>query len=142
MPSPPLWPAPVAAGPVEATVALPGSKSMTNRALVLAALAAGPTTLRRPLHSRDTLLMAQAMRTLGARITGDPDPRVSPIPPGARRPPAGRVRIDVGNAGTVLRFVPPVAALAGGEVGFDGDPRARQRPVGPLLAALRALGAD
>ncbi|GAA1070396.1 3-phosphoshikimate 1-carboxyvinyltransferase [Nocardiopsis composta] len=121
---------------MDATVELPGSKSMTNRALVLAALSETPTAVRRPLRSRDTDLMAAALRSLGARITEDgADWAVSPAP---LRGPA---RLDVGNAGTVMRFVPPLAALADGEVHFDGDPRARERPVGPLLEALRALGA-
>ncbi|WP_040709630.1 3-phosphoshikimate 1-carboxyvinyltransferase [Nocardiopsis potens] len=132
----PNWPAPTASSAVDATVELPGSKSMTNRALVLAALSETPTAVRRPLRSRDTDLMAAALRALGARITEDGgDWAVSPAP---LRGPA---RLDVGNAGTVMRFVPPLAALADGDVHFDGDPRARERPVGPLLEALRALGA-
>src|SRR5690606_26445077 len=121
----PNWPAPTASKAVDATVELPGSKSMTNRALVLAALSETPTAVRRPLRSRDTDLMAAALRSLGARITEDgADWAVSPAP---LRGPA---RLDVGNAGTVMRFVPPLAALADGEVHFDGDPRARERPVG------------
>jgi 3-phosphoshikimate 1-carboxyvinyltransferase len=135
--SAPHWPAPAAAGPVDAEVTLPGSKSMTNRALVLAALSETPSVVRRPLRSRDTDLMAAALRSLGAGVTADgADWAVAPAPP------RGPAAVDVGNAGTVMRFVPPVAALADGEVRFDGDPRARERPVGPLLAALRALGAD
>ncbi|HEY3688244.1 MAG TPA: 3-phosphoshikimate 1-carboxyvinyltransferase [Streptosporangiaceae bacterium] len=131
------WPAPVAAAPVDATVTLPGSKSATNRALVLAALANGPSHLRAPLRSRDTALMAAALSALGTRIAeGDGDLLVMP------RGLTGPATVDVGNAGTVMRFVPPVAALAAGPVRFDGDPRARERPIGPLLAALRALGAQ
>jgi 3-phosphoshikimate 1-carboxyvinyltransferase len=130
------WPAPRATGPVDAVVAVPGSKSVTNRALVLAALADGPSTIRRPLRARDTRLMAAALAALGVRVTDSgEDWRVEP---GVLRGPAA---IDVGLAGTVLRFVPPVAALAIGRVDFDGDPRARERPMGPLLTALRALGA-
>ena len=138
---PAAWPAPLAGGPVRATVEVPGSKSATNRALVLAALAGGTSTIRRPLAARDTRLMAGGLRALGVevddlgtgawRVTGCPD---------ALRPTTDRV--DVGNAGTVARFLPPVAALAAGAVTFDGDPRVRERPVGPLLAALRALGVD
>src|SRR5690606_30903107 len=132
----PNWPAPTASKAVDATVELPGSKSMTNRALVLAALSETPTAVRRPLRSRDTDLMAAALRSLGARITEDgADWAVSPAP---LRGPA---RLDVGNAGTVLRFVPPPAALARAAVPCDCDPPARERPVGPLLEALRALGA-
>jgi len=123
---------------VDAVVAVPGSKSMTNRALVLAALASGASTIRRPLRARDTLLMAGALRALGVRVgdDGDDDWRVEPA---ALRGPA---TVDVGNAGTVLRFLPPVAALAAGPVRFDGDPRVRERPIAPLLGALRELGAE
>src|SRR5437667_12501210 len=100
------WRAPAAAGPVRASVTLPGSKSMTNRALVLAALADGPGAISRPLRARDTLLMARALTALGARIdTGGPG--IWRVAPGR---PAGDTRVDVGNAGTVMRFVPPVAA--------------------------------
>ncbi|MCW2915319.1 MAG: 3-phosphoshikimate 1-carboxyvinyltransferase [Actinomycetia bacterium] len=131
------WSAPTAEGPVDATVALPGSKSMTNRALILAALATGPTVIKRPLRSRDTLLMAEALRTLGTPVSeGGEDWHVLP---GDLHGPA---RVDVGLAGTVMRFLPPVAALADGEVSFDGDPRARERPMRPLLTALRALGVE
>lgn len=133
----PLWPAPLATGPVDATVELPGSKSMTNRYLVLAALADGPSRLRRPLRSRDTVLMAQALAALGVGVSDDgPDWLVTP---GRLRGPAS---VDCGLAGTVMRFLPAVAVLADGEVRMDGDPRARQRPMAPVLGALRELGAD
>src|SRR3569833_2128195 len=134
---PHMWSAPAADGAVDAEVALPGSKSMTNRALVLATLARDPSLVRRPLRSRDTLLMAGALRALGVTIedSGD-DWRVTP---GELRGPA---TLDVGLAGTVMRFVPPVAALAVGDVFFDGDPYARKRPMGTILAALRVLGAE
>ncbi|CNG47461.1 3-phosphoshikimate 1-carboxyvinyltransferase [Mycobacterium tuberculosis] len=135
MPSP-HWSAPVAHAPVDATVPLPGSKSMTNRALVLAALAAGPGRVVRPLRSRDTDLMAAALRALGTGITEDGDDWA--VVPGELRGPAS---VDTGLAGTVMRFLPPVAALASGEVSVDGDPRARERPMGPIITALRALGA-
>ncbi len=137
MPSEQTWSAPVAGGPVDAAVTLPGSKSMTNRALVLAALAAEPTRLLRPLRSRDTQLMAAALRALGAEITEGS--AHWDIVPGELTGPA---RVDVGLAGNVMRFVPPVAALATGDIAFDGDPRARERPMGPLIGALRALGVD
>ncbi|GAB2866727.1 3-phosphoshikimate 1-carboxyvinyltransferase [Actinoallomurus bryophytorum] len=132
-----MWPAPAADGPTDATVALPGSKSITNRALVLAALAEDPSLVRRPLRSRDTLLMAGALRALGAGVEdAGADWRITP---GELRGPA---TLDVGLAGTVMRFVPPVAAMATGEILFDGDPHARKRPMGTILAALRVLGAD
>ncbi|MEU8341331.1 3-phosphoshikimate 1-carboxyvinyltransferase [Spirillospora sp. NPDC048832] len=135
MPSP-HWSAPVAHAPVDAVVPLPGSKSMTNRALVLAALAEAPGRIVRPLRSRDTDLMAAGLRALGTRVAEDGDDWR--VVPGELRGPAS---IDTGLAGTVMRFLPPVAALAAGEVSVDGDPRARERPMGPIIAALRALGA-
>ena len=137
MTSPTLWPAPVAAGPVIATVALPGSKSQTNRALVLAALSREPTELVAPLRSRDTDLMAAGLRSIGVRIdTAGADWSVQPAP---LRGPAA---VDVGNAGTVMRFLPPVAALADGPVRFDGDPRSHERPLAPVVQALRSLGVE
>jgi 3-phosphoshikimate 1-carboxyvinyltransferase len=138
------WPAPRATSPVDATVVLPGSKSMTNRALLLAALADAPSRILRPLRARDTTLMLGALCALGLRIVerpaeGRPDTVDWAVTPGPLRGPAD---VDVGLAGTVLRFVPAVAALARGPVTFDGDPRARERPLGPLVTALRALGAE
>ncbi|MGB8651340.1 MAG: 3-phosphoshikimate 1-carboxyvinyltransferase [Mycobacteriales bacterium] len=134
------WTAPRATAPLDAVVSLPGSKSLTNRALVLAALADGRSVLRRPLRSRDTELMAAALRVLGVGVddTGE-DWVVDGV--GGPLVPTGS-RVDVGNAGTVARFLPPVAALATAPVSFDGDPRVRERPLGPLLGALRELGAD
>jgi 3-phosphoshikimate 1-carboxyvinyltransferase len=130
-----IWDAPAAAAPVRGRVRVPGSKSLTNRALVLAALCDGPSRLRAPLRSRDTLLMAGGLRALGVEIVDDgPDWQVRPA---ALRGPA---EIDCGNAGTVARFLPPVAALATGAVSFRGDPRMSERPLAPLLGALRALG--
>ncbi len=133
----PRWRAPAADGPVRASVALPGSKSMTNRALVLAALADGPGAITRPLRSRDTLLMARALTALGAGIDTGAAQGTWQVTPGR---PAGDARVDVGNAGTVMRFVPPVAALAATTTEFYGDARATERPVAPILAALRELG--
>lgn len=136
------WLSPHAAGPVTATVALPGSKSLTNRYLVLAALANGPSRLRRPLRSRDTLLMAAALRSLGASVTDLPgDDRDCDdwlITPASL---SGATSVDCGLAGTVMRFLPPVAALADGPVNFYGDARAGRRPMAPVIDALRALGA-
>ena len=131
----PDWMAPAAAGPLTARVELPGSKSITNRALVLAALADSPTLITGPLQARDTDLMARAITALGATVTaGDGGWRVTP---GWRD---AATTVEVGNAGTVIRFVPPAAALARADVAFRGDPRAAERPVGPLLAALEELG--
>lgn len=138
------WPAPVAERSLDARVALPGSKSLTGRELILAALADVPGTLRAPLHSRDSALMIDALRALGTGIeevpTGQPfgaDLRITPADE-----LTGSTTIACGLAGTVMRFVPPVAALALGPTAFDGDPYARKRPMRPLLDALRALGAD
>jgi 3-phosphoshikimate 1-carboxyvinyltransferase len=142
------WRAPAASGPVRVQVRPPGSKSVTNRALVLAALADGPTVITNPLRARDTRLMAAALRDLGTVIdeggaAGDGggaegEPEVWRVTPGGVDSAAV---VDVGNAGTVMRFVPPVAALTRVSVEFTGDARVAQRPIGALLAALRELGA-
>lgn len=111
---------------------------MTNRALVLAALADGPSTVRRPLRSRDTALMRSAVESLGASVDHDGiDFRVAPR--AATRPD---VHVDCGLSGTVMRFVPPLAALGEATVTFDGDLEARRRPMAPLAQALRDLGVD
>jgi len=132
------WAAPVAGGPIRATVRIDGSKSLTNRALLLAALADGPSTIRRPLRSRDTVLMAGALRALGAGIEDGPEGDWL-VRPATLQGPA---HVDCGLAGTVMRFVPSAAALADGDVRFDGDARARERPMTTMLDALRSLGAD
>jgi 3-phosphoshikimate 1-carboxyvinyltransferase len=134
------WTAPHATAPVHATVTVPGSKSQTNRALVLAGLAAaqghGASTISGALRSRDTDLMIGALRTLGLRVDGPG----SDLTVSGRISPAPAARVDCGLAGTVLRFVPPLAALADSVVEFDGDEQARVRPIAPLLDALRGLG--
>lgn len=130
------WPAPVATGPVRATVRLPGSKSMTARALVIAALSEGPSTLHGPLRARDTELMAAGLRAMGSFVSTMDDQRWVVRP----APLSGPAQVAVGLAGTVMRFLPPVAGLAVGEVSFDGDPRARERPLRPLVEALRSAG--
>lgn len=120
-------------------VTVPGSKSATNRALVLGALADGPSLLRRPLLARDTRLMAAALRSLGTRVdefegAHGVDWMVTP------RTLSGHVAVDCGLAGTVMRFVPALAMLAEGPVTFDGDERARVRPMRSMIEAIRALG--
>lgn len=130
------WAAPHADGPVRGTVSVPGSKSVTNRALLLATLSGGPASVSGTPATRDTALMVGALRALGA-----------PMAVNGEHATVGRYaalragEIDCGLAGTVMRFVPPAAALADGPVRFDGDPRARERPMGTVLDALRALGA-
>ena len=131
-----LWDAPAAAGPLDATVEVPGSKSLTNRFLVLAALADSPVTVTGGLRSRDSALMISALRSMGVGIDDSTSQwRVTPAPL------RGGVHVDCGLAGTVMRFVPPLVLLADAPVSFDGDEGARVRPMGPLLDALRALGA-
>ncbi|HLR94119.1 MAG TPA: 3-phosphoshikimate 1-carboxyvinyltransferase [Jiangellaceae bacterium] len=139
-PGPALWPAPYAAGPVHAQVSVPASKSLTNRVLTLAALGDATVQVRNPLRARDSLLMIDALRALGVAITGPDDARNATwtVTPPARF--TGDTTIDCGLAGTVMRFVPPMAALADGRVHLDGDPRARERPLAPLLEGLRDLG--
>lgn len=137
-----LWAAPSTVNPVDATVTVPGSKSQTNRTLVLAALAAaqgqGSSTISGALRSRDTNLMIGALQALGIDISGaDAELVVS----GALAP-RPQARIDCGLAGTVLRFVPPLAALGTTDVEFDGDEQARARPIAPLLDAMRVLGVE
>lgn len=141
----PHWSAPERVQPLEHSLTLPGSKSLTNRELVLAALAEGPSVIHRPLHSRDTALMVEALRSLGAIITeipGEgafgPDLAITPIPAGHDV----STSIDCGLAGTVMRFVPPLAALVTGTLRFDGDIGARRRPMATTLDALTQLGLE
>nr|WP_088859320.1 3-phosphoshikimate 1-carboxyvinyltransferase [Corynebacterium stationis] len=130
------WTAPVAQGPIQWTQPIPGSKSITNRAFILAALADSPSLLHNPLTSRDTDLMAQALRSLGVGVEAEGDDiRITP----------GELSggfIDCGLAGTVMRFIPPVAALASGLVEIDGDEQARVRPMATMSQALRELGVE
>ena len=136
-PAEPPWPAPRATGPVDVAVSLPGSKSLTNRALLMAALADGPSVVRRALRSRDTLLMAAALTGLGSPVdTSSDDWAVTP------ERFDRDTDVDCGLAGTVMRFVPPAAALSSATVAFDGDPHMRTRPIGEVLAALRTLGVE
>ena len=138
------WPAIFrGAKPVDISVDIPGSKSVTNRALILAAQADSPSVLHRPLVSRDSELMVQGLQGLGIKIVeegaleiGSPEYQLT-VTPAAMSGPAS---IDVGNAGTVMRFLPPLAALATGEISFDGDPRSYERPLGPVIKALEQLG--
>ena len=139
----PLWLAPFrGAHPVEATIEIPGSKSVTNRALILAAQASSPSILRKPLVSRDSELMSAGLQAMGVSIVDNGDHWVV-TPPSALTPQGrltGPAQIDVGNAGTVMRFLPPLAALADGDISFDGDPRSYERPLGPVIKALEELG--
>ena len=132
-----LWLAPFRGNnPITAAITIPGSKSATNRALILAALAKTPSILRKPLHSRDSALMIAGLKAIGCGITQESNGDLL-ITPGKFFGPAS---VDVGNAGTVMRFLPPVAALANGLIHFDGDARSHERPVGPVINALEELG--
>ena len=133
------WTAPSTSAPVHATVALPGSKSITNRALIISALASGESTISGALRSRDTDLMISALRQIGVRIDID---SVDPTMLTVTTAPLHGGSIDCGLAGTVMRFVPPLATLAAGTVSFDGDEQARTRPLDTILGALRSLGAQ
>lgn len=132
-----LWPAPFAPAPLTHTQPVPGSKSMTNRAFILAALADGPSRIVGALRSRDTDLMRAALAALGAGFADEADGSIRVTPA-----PLHGAEIDCGLAGTVMRFVPPVAALAEGTVLFDGDEQARSRPMHTILDALRTLGVE
>ncbi|MCL6423802.1 3-phosphoshikimate 1-carboxyvinyltransferase [Brachybacterium sp. JHP9] len=137
-----LWSAPVAEEPVDALVRVPGSKSLTARWMLIAALADAPALLRGVLVSRDTRLMSDALERLGAQLAvEDSALRVTPIPPPAEHP-AEPVEIHAGLAGTVMRFVPLLAALHNGDVSFTGDEGALVRPMGPVIAALRSQGVE
>jgi len=139
------WEAPYRAGltpaskPINARITIPGSKSATNRALILASIAQTPSRLRKPLSSRDTDLMVKGLISLGISIekiitTEGFDYEINPSKL------TGPIQIDVGNAGTVMRFLPPIAALANGLIHFDGDARSHERPLGPVIKALEQLG--
>ena len=137
------WAAPFigtdASSSIDATITIPGSKSVTNRALILAAISQTPSHLRRPLSSRDTDLMVKGLQSLGCKIevletTEGFDYQITPAKL------LGPTQIDVGNAGTVMRFLPPIAALANGLIHFDGDARSHERPLAPVIGALEQLG--
>lgn len=144
----PLWAAPFRGqSPVDAIVTIPGSKSVTNRALILAAQARTPSILRKPLISRDSELMSAGLSAMGVGIeTGNDEQgeywRVTPALNSGNLALLGPAKIDVGNAGTVMRFLPPLAALAMGDIEFDGDPRSYERPLGPVIKALEDLGIE
>lgn len=132
------WAAPVATAPLDAHLVIPGSKSLTNRELVLSALAERPSMLHTPLRARDTALMVDALRALGTGVEDGPDGSWI-VTPGML---AGGVDLHAGLAGTVMRFIPPVAALAEGAVTLDGDEHARRRPMHTTISSLRALGVE
>jgi len=145
-PRPPrgAWRAPVAGAPLSATVTVPGSKSLTNRELILAALADAPSRLAAPLHSDDSKRMIQALQTLGVSIVHEPGS--GPFGPDLIVTPRWPLReggvIDAGQAGTVMRFVSALAGFAQGEVSLTAHETALHRPMGAMIKALRDVGVD
>jgi len=136
------WLAPTIQHAISGSVSLPGSKSLTNRELVLSALASSPSRLRNPLDSRDSQLMIESLMKLGTQINASERSDLVIVPPTTDiegREPL-KASIDCGLAGTVMRFVPPMAALFAGEITFDGDEAARRRPMKTTIDSLRALG--
>ncbi len=132
------WTAPTAATPVHAVVQLPGSKSITARALLLGAMSAGPSTLLHPSQSRDSVVLARGLRTMGCHVSSVDDEQWLLRP----RPLAGPAEVELERSGTAMRFLPPVAGFADGPVSFDGDPVLHEHSLRPLLTALRQLGVE
>ena len=133
--APHKWSAPTSLRPIHSTLSIPGSKSATNRAFVLAALGDGISRITKPLLARDTELMLAALQKLGCEVTRESDAiLISPMKKAHQD-----IEIDVGLAGTVMRFVPPLTALSVGVAHFDGDKRARTRPMKTLIDALKKL---
>lgn len=130
------------AAPPDATVSVPGSKSLTNRALVLAALAAGTSRLANALLSDDTAVMVEALRRLGFRIEVDPAALTMTVHGRAGVIPEGSAELFAGGAGTAARFLTAVVCLGHGRYRIDGIPRMRERPIQDLLDALGMLGAS
>ncbi|MGV1079186.1 MAG: 3-phosphoshikimate 1-carboxyvinyltransferase [Candidatus Nanopelagicales bacterium] len=133
------WSAPTATGPLVASVEVPGSKSITNRAFIIAAIGSAPAVIHHPLIARDTQLMLSALTAMGTGVDVVDGGSVVRIEP---RPLLGPAEVDCGLAGTLMRFLPPVATLATGPISFRGDSQARARPLTETLTSLRALGAE
>lgn len=129
-------------GPIQATIRPPGSKSITNRALICAALADGPSRLLGALDSEDTQVMIQALRTLGLDVHQDLAAQEIRLSGCGGRIPAGHAQLHLANSGTSIRFLTAMLALGRGTYRLDGVARMRERPIEDLLAALRQLGVD
>ncbi len=128
--------------PPDAVVRVPGSKSITNRALLLAALAEGESTLTGALFSDDTRYMAAALNEIGLPVVAEDSGRVLRVTGGGGSWPVSRADLFVGNAGTAMRFLIAALCLGDGRYRIDGSARMRERPIGPLVEALNRLGAD
>ncbi len=133
---------PVASRPVHGRVTLPGSKSFTNRALPIAALAEGVSTIHGALDSDDTRYMVQALQTLGVRVTADWDTGTIVVTGTNGMIPATNADLYLGNSGTSMRFLAALVALGNGRYRLDGNEAMRQRPIGPLLDGLHSMGVD
>ena len=128
--------------PVDAVVRPPGSKSITNRALICAALAKGRSTLDGALDSEDTQVMIDGLRSLGLKIKAEDGGQTLHVAGCDGEIPANEANIHVGNSGTTIRFLTALATLGRGSFQLDGIERMRERPIGDLADALNQLGAD
>jgi 3-phosphoshikimate 1-carboxyvinyltransferase len=129
-------------GPLRARIRPPGSRSLTNRALICAALARGESCLNGALESDDTRVMIEGLRQLGIAVEHDPSARTIRVTGCDGRPRAASAELVLGNSGTTVRFLTALATLGHGVYRLDGTPRMRERPIQDLLDALRQLGAD
>ncbi|HJQ29872.1 MAG TPA: hypothetical protein VJ827_11070, partial [Rubrobacter sp.] len=127
--------------PPDVTIQVPGSKSVTNRALLVAALADGPTRIKNPLFSDDSYWLMDALVRVGIEVNADLEGGEARVNGQSGEIRASGVDVFVGNAGTVARFLPPALALGNGPYTVDGVPRMRERPVEDLVRAMRQLGA-
>lgn len=131
-----------AGGPIGAAITPPGSKSLTNRALPIAALADGTSVLTGVLESDDTLAMIRSLERVGIRVEHDKELSQVTIHGEAGGIPNDEADLFIGNSGTTIRFLTSLLGIAGGTYRLDGIERMRERPIGPLVSALRALGAN
>jgi len=127
--------------PLNASVRVPGSKSLTNRALLIAALADGTTRLENALFSDDSRYFAEALRTLGFEVRTNPDRSEITVKGLGGEIPSKNAELFIGNAGTAARFLTAFLTLGNGEYVLDGEQRMRERPIGDLVDALMQLGA-
>ncbi len=127
-------------GPIDAEIRPPGSKSLTNRALICSALAEGTSTLRGALWSDDTEVMVAGLQRLGIQLQADWDRSMIIVDGGGGQIRGGDIELDVGNSGTSIRFLTALSALGFGNYRLDGVARMRQRPIGDLAEALNQLG--
>jgi len=129
-------------GPVSGTIQPPGSKSITNRALICAALAQGTSNLSGVLDSDDTRVMLDSLSRLGFAVDHDAEKCTVTITGHGGQIPNKKAKLEIGNSGTSVRFLTAMLGLAGGDYFIDGVERMRERPIGPLVAALKNFGTD